>query len=335
MTNQDIFANIQNSLASELKAVDQTIIESGRGKAELIAQITDHLVSSGGKRVRPILTILSAKLCGYENGLRHCNLAAAVELIHTATLLHDDVVDGSILRRGKKTANSIWDNKASILVGDYLLSVAFQLMVKDGSLDVLDTLSKTSGVMADGEVMQLTNSNDIEIAQSKYLEIISCKTAVLFAAATKVGAIISNLDPSQQKALEDFGTNLGVAFQIIDDVLDYSSDEKTFGKKVGNDFCEGKVTLPIILTYQKANDAEKSVIKTIFADNLIKGENEKNEESFTQVMDLISKYNAINESRNKALFYHDLAVSNLKDFPEKPAKSMLLDILQYGISRQK
>lgn len=327
----NIFSNIQANLKSELSAVDEIILKSAVGKADLIAEISNHLVSSGGKRVRPILTILSAQLCGYKNGDRHCNLAAAVELIHTATLLHDDVVDGSNLRRGKKTANSIWDNKASILVGDYLLSVAFQLMVKDGSLAVLDTLSKTSGIMADGEVLQLTNSNDIEISIEKYLEIISSKTAILFSAATKVGAIICDLNQEKQQSLADFGTNLGVAFQIIDDVLDYASDEKTFGKKIGNDFGEGKVTLPIILTYQKATESEKSTIKQIFANNLMGNSDEK---SFAQIMELIEKYDSIQNSKNKAIFYHDLAVKNLQEFAETPAKSMLLDILKYGISRQ-
>ncbi len=335
MTNQnDIFAQINSSIADELKAVNQTIIDSSHGKAGLITEVTNHLVSSGGKRIRPILTILSAKLCGYNAGMRHCNLAAAVELIHTATLLHDDVVDGSDLRRGRKTANSIWDNKASILVGDYLLSVSFQLMVKDGSLDVLDTLSKTSGMMADGEVMQLMNSNDIEISEEKYLEIISYKTAILFSAATKVGAIITNQEPLKQKALSDFGDNLGIAFQIIDDVLDYNADEKTLGKKIGDDFFEGKVTLPIILTYKKATDAEKERIKEMFSNNLISNIDEKDEKSFDEIMSLINKYDGLKDSVAKALSYQNLASDNLKHFPDGPEKSMLLGILEHGISRK-
>lgn len=333
-SNNDIFIQINNALAGELAQINQTIIASAVGKADLIAEITNHLVLSGGKRVRPILTVLSAKLCGYDSGIRHCNLAAAVELIHTATLLHDDVVDGSFLRRGKKTANAIWDNKASILVGDYLLSVAFQLMVKDGSLEVLDILSKTSGIMADGEVMQLMNSNDITISEEKYLEIISYKTAILFSAATEVGAIITNSESSKQKALADFGNNLGIAFQIMDDVLDYNADEKVLGKKIGNDFYEGKITLPIILTYKRASEAEKSRIKELFANNLISSGKENDEKSFTEIVSLIQKYNGLQESINKALFYQNIAINNLENFSRSQEKSMLLAILGYGVSRK-
>ncbi len=333
-SNNDIFIQINNAMAGELAQINQTIIASAVGKADLIAEITNHLVLSGGKRVRPILTVLSAKLCGYDSGIRHCNLAAAVELIHTATLLHDDVVDGSFLRRGKKTANAIWDNKASILVGDYLLSVAFQLMVKDGSLEVLDILSKTSGIMADGEVMQLMNSNDITISEEKYLEIISYKTAILFSAATEVGAIITNSESSKQKALADFGNNLGIAFQIMDDVLDYNADEKVLGKKIGNDFYEGKITLPIILTYKRASEAEKSRIKELFANNLISSGKENDEKSFTEIVSLIQKYNGLQESINKALFYQNIAINNLENFSRSQEKSMLLAILGYGVSRK-
>ena len=332
-SNNDPFIKIITSIAGELEQVNQTIVASAKGKADLIAEITNHLVLSGGKRVRPILTILAAKLCGYADGKRHCNLAAAVELIHTATLLHDDVVDGSNLRRGKKTANAIWDNKASILVGDYLLSVAFQIMVGDGSLEVLDILSKASGIIADGEVMQLMNSNDITISEAKYLEIISCKTAILFSAALQIGAVITSSEASKQKSLADFGNNLGIAFQIIDDVLDYAADEKTLGKKIGNDFYEGKITLPIILTYKQANDADKSRIKEIFANNLISGE-EKNDQFFLETMLLIKKYRGLEDSVNKALSYRDLAIKNLEAFPSNSEKLMLLSILEYAVSRK-
>jgi octaprenyl-diphosphate synthase len=279
------------------------------------------------------MVILSSKLCGYNVGNRHCNLAAAVELIHTATLLHDDVVDDSNFRRGRKTANALWDNKSSILVGDYLLSVAFQLMVKDGSLAVLDILSKTSGIMADGEVMQLMNSSDINILEDKYLEIISYKTAILFSAATSIGAIITNSGETKQKALADFGSNLGIAFQIMDDVLDYSSNQKTLGKDIGNDFFEGKITLPIILTYQKASNVEKARIKEVFANNLIACD-KKNQKSFDEIMSLINKYNALEGSYKKALYYKNLAEENLQIFPNSKEKSMLLEILEYSVLRK-
>lgn len=332
--SQDPFIKITQSIAVELSLVNQTIIDSSKGKADLIAEIANHLVLSGGKRVRPILTILAAKLCGYNSGQRHCNLAAAVELIHTATLLHDDVVDGSDLRRGRKTSNALWGNKASILVGDYLLSVAFQLMVRDGTIEVLDILSKTSGIMADGEVMQLISSNDIEIAENKYLEIISYKTAILFAASTQIGAVITNSGSKKQKALADFGNNLGMAFQIMDDVLDYSANQETLGKKIGNDFYEGKITLPIIYTYKQAGDQEKAIIKKIFADNLIGDQSSQNQQSFLEMMVLIKKYNAIDLSVNKALEYRDLAINNLQAFTDNIEKSMLLDILEYAVRRQ-
>jgi octaprenyl-diphosphate synthase len=331
--SQDLFAKIAKHLAQDLEQTNKIIIESAAGKADLISQITNHLVLSGGKRMRPILTILSSKLCGYSEGSRHCNLAAAVELIHTATLLHDDVVDGSDLRRGKKTANALWDNKSSILVGDYLLSSAFQITVKDGSLEILDILSKTSGIMADGEVMQLMNSSDIDILEDKYLEIISYKTAILFSAATSIGAIITNSEKEKQKALADFGSNLGIAFQIMDDVLDYSSSQQELGKDIGNDFFEGKVTLPIILTYKNASNDEKSRIKEIFANNLIAGD-KKDQKSFDEIMRLINQYNSLDEACKKALHYKNLAERNLQIFPDILEKSMLLEILEYSVLRK-
>jgi octaprenyl-diphosphate synthase len=327
----DLFAEINQFVGKELKKTNEIIVAQGKGKADLIGDITQHLVLSGGKRVRPIITILGAKICGYKTGNRHCNLAAAVELIHTATLLHDDVVDGSDLRRGKKTANAVWGNKASILVGDYLLSVSFQLMVKDGSLEVLDILSGTSKIMADGEVMQLMNSNDITISEKKYLEIVSSKTAILFSAASTVGAVITNSDIKKKKALKDFGTNLGVAFQIMDDVLDYSANQKNLGKSIGDDFFEGKVTLPIILTYQKASTKDKERLKTIFADNLIS--DQKNEKLFAEIMDLMKKYDALENAKNKALEYENKAKKNLSIFPNNTERKLLIDILEYSVSR--
>lgn len=330
--SQDPISKISTSIEAELKKVDEIIIHNAKGKAELIMDIANHLVSSGGKRIRPILTILSAKLCGYNASQRHCNLAAAVELIHTATLLHDDVVDDSSLRRGKKTASNIWGNKSSILVGDYLLSAAFQLMVKDGSLDVLDVLSRTSQIMADGEVLQLTNSNDVKISEEKYLEIISAKTAVLFSAATEVGAIISDSEKPQRNALKNFGNHLGIAFQIMDDVLDYSSKTETLGKSIGDDFFEGKVTMPIIITYQKATNDEKNKIKKLFADNLIN--EEKNPQSFAEIMQLVTKYKSLQESALKAQEYRNHAIKDLSIFADKEEKNMLLTILEYSINRK-
>jgi octaprenyl-diphosphate synthase len=331
-SQNDPILQIANKLQPELKKVDEIIINNSQGKSELIMEIASHLVLSGGKRIRPILTILSAKLCGYNQGSRHCELAAAVELIHTATLLHDDVVDNSNLRRGKKTSNAIWGNKASILVGDYLLSAAFQLMVGDGSIEVLDILSNTSKVMADGEVLQLTNSNDVEIREEKYLEIISAKTAILFSAATRIGAVITESEANKQAALKNFGNNLGVAFQIMDDVLDYSAQTAILGKDIGDDFYEGKVTMPIILAFARANEEEKKRLKKIFAENLMA--EQRNEEYFAEIIALINKYDVLDAVFAKAKSYEAAAIKDLEIFPDCAEKNMLLTILNYCLGRK-
>lgn len=328
------FFQIFSALEPDLKKVDEIIITNSSGDAQLTQDISKHINKAGGKRIRPILTLLSSKICNYKSSEKqHYNLAAAVELIHTATLLHDDVVDEGELRRGKKTANAIWGNKASILVGDYLLSTAFQLMVKSGSLEVLDLLSNTSKIMSNGEVMQLMNSTDINISQEIYLQIISQKTAILFAAATSVGAIISNSEKSKQQALHDFGINLGISFQIMDDVLDYSSSSQVLGKEIGDDFFEGKITLPIIITYEKADDAEKKRIKQIFNANLMS--EEKDYALLDEMMSLVNKYKAVALSTDQALEYHQKAVENLSIFDNSLEKEMLISILDYAVSRKK
>lgn len=325
------FQNILSQLADDLTKVDQIILEFAVGKSPLIQEVSHHLISSGGKRIRPILLILAAKLCGTKDGDNHYNLAAAVELIHSATLLHDDVVDTSEVRRGKKTANAIWDNKASILVGDYLFSIAFQLMVRTGNLAVLDLLAKASSTMADGEVMQLENSSDVALTQEKYLEIIFGKTAVLFAAACASGALINQRSDAEIAALRDFGKNLGIIFQIVDDVLDYSSQEQVLGKEIGNDFFEGKVTLPIILTHQKASDTEKKFIAEIFTKRLLTAE--KNQNDFAEISALIEKHGGLADSKSLASNYRHLALSNLEIFPDSSFKSDLIEILDYSLAR--
>ncbi|MBM5783024.1 MAG: polyprenyl synthetase family protein [Pelagibacterales bacterium] len=324
---QDIFI----SLGSDLKKIDETILNFSHGKSPLIQEIATHLVSSGGKRIRPITLILAAKLCGSKDNSEYSNLGAAIEMIHTATLLHDDVVDNSTIRRGKKTSNAIWDNKASILVGDYLFSVAFQLMVLSNNLKILDLLAKTSSTMADGEVMQLENSSDIEISQEKYFEIIFGKTAVLFSAATEVGALLNNRNDSEIKALREFGKNLGIIFQVVDDMLDYSSKEQVLGKDLGNDFFEGKVTLPIIITYQKANEEDKTFIKEVFAKYLMT--TQKDQKDFDRILHLIEKYNGLEESKIIALNYQKKAIEELNIFDNCKAKEDLIEILNYSVSR--
>ncbi len=327
----DKFQNIISELAPDLKKVDEIILEFAVGKSPLIQEISNHLISSGGKRIRPILLILAAKLCGTKSGSDHQNLAAAVELIHSATLLHDDVVDTSQVRRGKKTANAIWDNKSSILVGDYLFSIAFQLMVRSKNLRVLDLLAKASSIMADGEVMQLESSSDVALSQKKYFEIIFGKTAVLFSAACESGALINNRPEPEVSALREFGKNLGIIFQIIDDVLDYSSQEKILGKEIGNDFFEGKVTLPIILTYKNASEAEQKLIHDIFEKNLFAAE--KNQNDFTEILSLIEKRNGIDLAKASISRYHASALKNLEIFPDSVSKQNLIAILNYSSER--
>ncbi len=330
--NMEKFQKIFTNFLPELNLIENIILEFAVGKSPLIHEVTKHLISSGGKRIRPILLILASKLCGSESDNKNVlGLAAAIELIHSATLLHDDVVDASMMRRGRKTSNAIWDNKASILVGDYLFSIAFQLMVLSKNFDVLALLSKTSSIMSDGEVMQLQNSNNITLSESDYFNIIFGKTAALFSAACEVGALINNRSQQEITALNNFGKNLGIIFQITDDILDYSSDEKTFGKEKGGDFFEGKVTLPIILTYEKSSDAEKKMISEIFLKNNFS--DEKNQKEFDSVFDLIKKYDGLETSKNMALLYKTHALENLKIFPDSQKKDDLLTILEYSLAR--
>lgn len=326
---QEIFT----SLKSDLQKVDSIILDFSVGKAPLIKEISHHLVASGGKRIRPILLILAAKMCAQNSAREPHNLAAAVELIHTATLLHDDVVDVSEIRRGKKTANAIWDNKASILVGDYLFSIAFQLMVYDQNLRILDLLSKASSIMADGEVMQLENSTNIEITKEKYLDIIFCKTAVLFSAATQCAALLNSRGEEEIQALCDFGKNLGITFQIIDDILDYQADEKDLGKDIGNDFFEGKITLPVIIAYKNADEIDRKKIKNLLEENLMSDDKDQNK--FNDMLDLINKYKGFELANSTALDYKNAATKNLQIFPDSIYKNYLLEILDYSFNRRK
>ncbi len=322
---------IITALKADLTKVDEIILEFSVGKSPLIKEISHHLIASGGKRIRPILLILAAKLCESNSKNPH-NLAAAVELIHSATLLHDDVVDTSEIRRGKKTANAIWDNKASILVGDYLFSIAFQLMVRDKNLRILDLLSKASSIMADGEVMQLENSSNITILQEKYFDIIFGKTAVLFSAATESGALLNGRPEPEIAALRDFGKNLGIIFQIVDDVLDYQSTQQDLGKDLGNDFFEGKITLPIIISYNLAIESDKKIIKNLLEENLMTSQ--KNENNFVEILRLINKYRGFEACFLLVQDYKNLAIANLSIFSDSIYKEYLLDILNYSFSRK-
>ena len=258
------YFQLKNSVEDKLILVEEKIKSKLSSDVELVQKMTSYHLGTGGKKLRALLTLGSAKMCGYSKGTRDINLAACVELIHSATLMHDDVIDNGSLRRGKKTLNKIWDNHSSVLIGDYLLSRCFEMMVEDGNLEVLKLLSSTSSKIAQGEILQLQHQGEVDMLEETYLKIISAKTAELFAAATKVGAILSNVKNKEKEALEFYGRNLGLTFQIADDTLDYNSEMKLFGKEIGQDFYEGKITLPIILLFQNAEKKEKEKLKDIF-----------------------------------------------------------------------
>ncbi len=323
----DSYNNLKSSVDHKISLVEDKIKTRLESDVNLIDEMVVHHLNSGGKRIRALLTLESSKLCGYINGLRDVNLATCVELIHSATLLHDDVIDKSVFRRGKKTANNIWGNQSSILVGDYLLSRCFEIMVEDGDQEILKLLSSTSSNIAQGEVLQLQHKGEIDMLEEIYLKIISSKTAALFAAATKIGGIITNKSNKEKDALQFYGKNLGLTFQIADDTLDYNSNINFFGKKIGNDFFEGKVTLPIILVYQQANISEKEFLKKKFK------QNERSEEDFKIVLKLILKYDIINQCYKKAEHFINLASNSLSIFKPSKEKSILENLTFFSLER--
>ncbi len=306
--------------------VDAVILGSVTQDVPLISDIARHIISAGGKRLRPALTIACAMLCDYTGGDRHIRLAAAVELIHTATLLHDDVVDESTLRRGDQTANAIWSNQASVLVGDFLLSRAFQLMVSDGSLEVLRILSDASATISQGEVMQLMAANNPSTTEERYLQVISAKTATLFEAACQLGGVIVER-PEQQAALARFGQHLGMAFQLVDDALDYASDTATLGKEVGDDFREGKITLPVLIAYHAGGKEEKAFWHRTLEDQ------DQREGDLAFAISTMQKHRAIEATVERAAHYCDNARAALALFPDSELKSALLDTLDFCIQR--
>jgi len=321
------YTDLVNSVEDKLILVEEKIASKLMSKVDLVNKMSGYHLNSGGKRLRALLTLESAKLCKYNKGGRDINLAACVELIHAATLMHDDVIDNSDIRRGKKTLNTLWGNQSSILVGDYLLSRCFQMMVEDGNLEVLRLLSSTSSEIAQGEVLQLQHKGEVDILEETYLKIISSKTASLFAAATKVGAILAEKDLKYKEALEFYGKNLGLTFQIADDTLDYNSELKLFGKKIGNDFFEGKVTLPIILLYQKVSSSEKNEISNFFI------KYKRSEDDFKYVLNLIKKNDIINECYKKAEYFINLASNSLSVFEETEEKNILKNLTSFSIRR--
>ena len=321
------YFQLKNSVENKLILVEEKIKSKLTSDVDLVQKMTNYHLDTGGKRLRALLTLGSAKLCGYAKGARDINLAACVELIHSATLMHDDVIDNGSIRRGQKTLNKIWDNHSSVLVGDYLLSRCFEMMVEDGNLEVLKLLSSTSSKIAQGEVLQLQHQGEVDMLEETYLKIISAKTAELFAAATKVGAILSDMKMKEKEALEFYGKNLGLTFQIADDTLDYNSDLKFFGKKIGKDFYEGKVTLPIILLFQKANNQEKESLK----DTFLKNARDENDLNYT--LSLIKKYDVIKDCYQKAQHYINLASNSLSVFSDCEEKNILENLTSFSLSR--
>ena len=323
----DSYIDLRSSVEQKLSLVDAKIKSRLSSDVNLIRDMVSYHLGSGGKKIRALLTLGSSKLCGYLHGVRDVNLAACVEMIHSATLLHDDVIDKSFIRRGKKTTNKIWGNQSSILVGDYLLSRCFEIMVEDGDHEVLKLLSSTSSKIAQGEVLQLQHKGEVDMLEEIYLKIINSKTAALFAAATKVGGIISNKNNKEKDALEFYGKNLGLTFQIADDTLDYNSKINLFGKKIGKDFFEGKVTLPIILVHQQASTNEKDFLKRIFM------QNERSEEDFKTTLKLIFKYNIVNQCYRKAEYFINLASNSLSIFKPSEEKSILENLTSFSLER--
>lgn len=312
--------------AQGMNDVNAVILERMQSEIPLIPRLAGHLISGGGKRLRPMLTLAGAELVGYK-GNRHHRLAAAVEFIHTATLLHDDVVDGSELRRGKAAANIIFGNPATVLVGDFLFSRAFELMTEDGSLRVLSILSNASAVIAEGEVAQLTAQRQIETSEDRYLDIIGAKTAALFAAASQISAVVAECDEVKERALEDYGRNLGVAFQLVDDALDYASNAAEMGKDQGDDFREGKMTLPVILAFARGDEQERKFWKEAIAGHRI------GEADLAHAIELIGKHNALDDTRARAQHFAQRAIDAISIFPESKARSSMAEAAQFAVAR--
>lgn len=313
-------------LSADLEQVNATIVQRMHSEVPLIPQLAGHIVAAGGKRLRPLLTLATARMCGHA-GSRHIGLAASVEFIHTATLLHDDVVDESQLRRGLDTANALWGNKASVLVGDFLFSRAFQLMVADGSLEVLRILSDASAVIAEGEVNQLLTANDTGTDERAYLDVVTAKTAALFAAAARVGAVVAERPAAEEDALERFGRGLGIAFQLVDDVLDYSAEAGKLGKRVGDDFRDGKITLPVVHAFARGDERERAFWRRCLEDL------DQREGDLAHAMELLHRHEALQAGVSRAESYARDAREAISGFADGPIKAALLEALRFSTAR--
>ncbi len=323
----DALTRLTAALDADLQATNRAIVAKMDSPVALIPQLAAHLVAAGGKRLRPLLTLASARLCGYQ-GERHVQLAACVEFIHTATLLHDDVVDESVLRRGLASANAVFGNKASVLVGDFLFARAFQLMVADGSLDVLRILSTAAATIAEGEVLQLTTQNDLATTEQKYFDVIRGKTAALFAAACEVGGVIADRPAFECVALATYGMDLGMAFQLVDDALDYNASVAELGKTIGDDFREGKLTYPVLLAIAEGNQAESA----FWARTL--GEGNQTEQDLATALTYISRHNTIERTIARAEVFASSAAAALNALPASPLRDTLQDVAAYTTARR-
>lgn len=312
--------------SADMGRVNELILSRAGSDVEMIPEIANHLISSGGKRLRPMVTLAAAQMFGYS-GEGHVKLATSVEFMHTATLLHDDVVDESDLRRGRKTARMIWGNQASVLVGDFLLGQAFRMMVDVGSLEALDILSAAASIIAEGEVMQLAAAKNLETTEDEHFAVIKAKTAALFSAAAEVGPVIAGASRNDRAALRSYGMNLGLAFQLIDDALDYGGSSKDLGKNVGDDFREGKVTLPVILAYRRGTPAERKFWKAAIEDN------QTSEAALEKAIGLMKRHGAIADTIGRAGHFGGIARDALAPLENTPQKAALLDVIDFCISR--
>ena len=324
--NEEPIQKLLSLIENDFKKVNQIINEQVISHVDRIPEVSNHIIKLGGKRLRPILTLTTSKMCGYNEDM-HINLAAAVELMHTATLLHDDVVDDSDLRRGKSTSHIVWDNKSSILVGDFLLGKAFQLMVETKSIDCLKNLSNASAKIAEGEVMQLIASDNIKTTEDRYMGIIEAKTAELFSTACVVSALITKSKDEEKNALTSFGKNLGIAFQLKDDALDYIGNKNSLGKNTGNDFLEGKVTLPVILAYRRGNNKERKFFEDIFNNRI------RNKDLLKKAIKIINHYGTIEDTLSKAYQHGRVAKDALAIFPNTEFKDALMKLVDFSIIR--
>ncbi len=313
-------------VAADFEAVNQLILGQLHSDVELVETISQYLVDGGGKRVRPLLVLLTAKCCGYQ-GDKHTLLATIIEFLHTATLLHDDVVDTSQLRRGRSTANAVWGNSASVLVGDFLYSRAFQMMVELGDMPIMSILADSTNQISEGEVWQLVNARNADLTESEYRSVIEAKTAVLFQASSHTAAVLSGVSPSEQKALKEYGNHVGMTFQLIDDVLDYEGDADEMGKNVGDDLVEGKVTLPLIYTMQNSTSEQLELIRQTIT--------EGGEENHRQIISLVKECGAIEFAKEQALREAELALQQLDAAPKNEYRDALEDLVALAINRNK